>query len=100
MAINMTTAVRPMDHVFAEQIGDELILLDSETEKYLSIDAIGAAIWGQLKSRSTIGEVVEQLTTEYAADRTVIERDVLAFVDRLADLGLVALQPGEQPSAH
>ena len=75
--------------VLAQQVGDELILLDQASERYLSIDPVGARIWNLLTAGLGIDAVTDQLSTEYDVAPSVLERDVSDFVARVTELGLL-----------
>jgi hypothetical protein len=74
--------------VSAERVGRELILLDMQTEQYLAVSPIGARIWELLHAGSTIGEVIDTLSSEYSVDRERVAGDVDVFCRRLLELGL------------
>jgi hypothetical protein len=73
--------------------GDRTILLDLRTERYLGLDEVGTAVWSLVVQAGTDGvpvpAVVDMLSVEFDAPRTVLERDVGALLDRLRREGLV-----------
>ncbi|MFA5964325.1 MAG: PqqD family peptide modification chaperone [Sphingomonas sp.] len=75
-------------------LDDDLIMIDVANGKYLTIDAIGAAIWQAIARPITVADLVEGLADHYAASREQIHVDVLAFLDNLASRGLVRIVPG------
>lgn len=76
-----------------QDVGGELIILDLATERYLSVDPVGARIWALLQTERPLSEVLEQLVERYGVSRERIEADLEAFVASLESLGLGRLQP-------
>ena len=78
-----STVVAAKDQVSSD-LGGEVAILDLAGGVYYGLDEVGARIW----------ELIQQpiVVEEYAADRTRIRRDVLAFLQRLADEDLVEVK--------
>ena len=76
-----------------QDVGGELIILDLATERYLSVDPVGARIWDLLQAQLPMSEVLDQLVARYGVARERIEADLGAFVASLESLGLGRLQP-------
>jgi len=53
-----------------------------------SITGSGAEVWRRLDG-ATLGSIVADLATDFAADPSVVAVDVLAFVDELVMLGIL-----------
>jgi hypothetical protein len=70
-------------------LGAETAILDLETGTYFSVDRIGTRIWDLLKEETTVTRICGALLERYDVPPETCERDVLAFVERLVDAGLV-----------
>jgi hypothetical protein len=77
------------DQVITETIGDEMILLDLNGERYLSVDRVGQQVWTLLGGGASVNGVVEALESTYHVDVSVLRSDVDSFIAKLLDLGLV-----------
>ncbi len=75
-----------------QDVGGELIILDVATERYLSVDRVGARIWELLQTERPMFDVLDQLVERYGVARERVEADLGAFVARLESLGLGRLQ--------
>jgi hypothetical protein len=73
------------------QIEDEVVVLDSRTNLYLSLNGAGALLWQRLVEGAAMPELVGLLQATYGIDEGRATADVDAFVTQLADQGL--LQP-------
>jgi hypothetical protein len=83
-----STVVATKDQVSSD-LGGEVAILDLTGGVYYGLDEVGARIWELIQEPIVVDQVQATLVEEYAADRTRIRRDVLAFLQRLADEELV-----------
>ena len=88
-AIGLETSVVRADDLLSSVIDDEVMMLNIITEKYHSLDGVGARIWELLDQPRRISEICSQLLEEYDVDRPACEDDVLQFVRTLIDARLV-----------
>ncbi|MBI5800766.1 MAG: PqqD family protein [Verrucomicrobia bacterium] len=65
---------------------------------YYGLDPVGSRIWELIAERRRVGAICEQLLAEFAVDRAKCETQVLAFLHRLANDGLLSVSH-EQPRA-
>jgi hypothetical protein len=75
--------------VLTRELRGESVLLDLASERYFGLDDIGTGMWRVLMSAKTIDEAIESLEAEYDVDPARLREDVAAFVQKLADAGLV-----------
>jgi hypothetical protein len=87
------TIVRDPAALFSA-LDDQLIMIDIESGKYLTIDAIGTDIWQAIEQPIVVETLVERLMDRYAAPRERIREDALAFLNNLATRGFVRLASG------
>ena len=73
------------------QIGDETVLLDLNTERYLGLDDVSSRIWQAVTADASIQSAYETLLAEYEVDPETLRKDVDDFVQELVRLGLVKL---------
>jgi coenzyme PQQ synthesis protein D (PqqD) len=71
------------------EINGEVVILDLEASKYLSLNGTGALLWSALAEGADDAQLIELLTERYGIDEATATRDVDAFLDRCATLGLV-----------
>jgi hypothetical protein len=83
-----STVVAAKDQVSSD-LGGEVAILDLTGGVYYGLDEVGARIWELIQEPIVVDQIQATLVEEYAADRTRIRRDVLAFLQRLADEELV-----------
>lgn len=77
------------DCIIATALDQELIVLDVEKGKYLTINAVGADIWRLLVDPISFEALVSTLAERYDGPHEQISRDALVFLDKLVSRGLV-----------
>ena len=75
--------------VLTRELRGESVLLDLASERYFGLDDVGTEMWRALTGARTIDEAIETLGAEYDVEPARLRTDVTAFVQKLADAGLV-----------
>ena len=76
--------------VFSQEVDGEMVLLDMNTENYFGLDEVGSFIWQTIEAEGgALEKVLDVLLEAYDVDEDVLRRDLLNFVERLAESGLV-----------
>ncbi len=66
------------------------VVLWSPVERRLHIlNATAAAVWGQLKTPTTIDDLIDAITARFRARRPIVARDVKVLLERLQTAELV-----------
>jgi hypothetical protein len=74
--------------VFAE-LGDEAVLLNTDTGIYFGLDTVGSRIWALLAEGMREEQIHGQLLREYAVRSDQLRDDIARFLRGLEDRGLV-----------
>lgn len=80
--------VRRTDVLEAEVDGDR-VLMSGVDYKYFGLVGTGAAVWDRIDGAISLGDLIQRLADDYAADPAVVERDVVDFVSALDSAGLL-----------
>jgi Coenzyme PQQ synthesis protein D (PqqD) len=83
----------PSSDVLVREIGDEAVLLDLRTERYLGLDGVGRVIWAELSRGGSAEVAVQCVLALYDIDEATARRDVQAFVSALLDQQLMRPNP-------
>ncbi|QNA84450.1 PqqD family protein [Sphingomonas sp. So64.6b] len=89
MTIDLQSEIKRADGFLAAKVGDGQVLLDIDAGSYIGIDSVGSAIWERIAEPVTVVALRDALIDAYQGDPTVIEADLLAFVDRLAGMKMI-----------
>jgi hypothetical protein len=82
------TVVRRAD-VLSTMVDGCVVLLDSDRQVFVGFDDIGTYIWQAVEKPTAVGDLCATLSARYAAERSVIEGDVVKFLDQLVQQKLV-----------
>jgi len=77
--------------VLFQNMGDEYVLLNTQTERYFSLNYVGARFWELLSGGLNIPSAIEKLLAEYEVDRETLEKDLYALLKKLENDQLVIL---------
>ena len=86
--------VRPSPRVTFQQIGDETVLLDLDTEQYYSLDGIGARVWQWIVEGLAPHEIESRLIDGYDATPETIRADLASLLRQLEGAGLIRSNDG------
>lgn len=75
--------------VMVRKVGEESVLLDLKTERYLGLDDVSARFWDLLTSGGSIQSAYETLLAEFEVDPERLRNDLDDFVQELVQSGLV-----------
>jgi hypothetical protein len=89
-APGLDAAFRIPDEVIFRELDGEAVVLNLDTGIYFGLDAVGTRIWRLLVERKPLKAVLDSLIDEYEAPPDRLQRDLLAFVERLDDKGLLS----------
>lgn len=73
-------------------VAGEVVALDLKADEYLALDGTGAVLWKHLEDGATVDALVSALEAAFDAtgDRSIVERDVVEFLDQLRGRALLA----------
>ena len=78
--------------VFAQEVDGEMVLLDMNSENYFGLDEVGSSIWQAMQEDGALKKVFERLLEQYEVKEDVLKEDLLTFVEKLEESGLVEVQ--------
>ena len=78
-------------HVLAQELHDETVLLDLDSENYFGLDSVGTRIWQLLNEGQDKTDMVDTLLGEYEVEREVLEKDISELLGRLNEAGLIKI---------
>jgi hypothetical protein len=73
------------------EVAGETVILDTVSERYFAVDAIGTRIWKALQSPCTLGSLCDRLIDEYDVPAEQCRADISALLDQLSQHGLVTI---------
>lgn len=89
MAIQLTTRIARVDGMMSAPIDKEIVILNMAGNNYVSLDATGRRIWDLLGTPMRVEDLCLQLQQEFEGDTQQISADVLSFLAKMENEGLV-----------
>jgi hypothetical protein len=80
--------IRRSDVLEAHVDGDR-VLMSGVDYRYFGLVGTGAVVWDRIDGTVSLGDLIQRLASEYAADPSVVEHDVVEFVSALDSAGLL-----------
>ncbi len=77
------------DDVIYQEVRDEVVLLNLESQQYFGLDSVGADVWKLLKEHGDSEAVVQGMKSSYRVDEAKLRSDVDALVADMVQAGLV-----------
>ena len=87
--MNINSKITLSKNVFAQEIDEETIILDSVTQEYFSINEIGKVFWSLIEEKKNLEEIKAEMLDMYEVPQEQLEKDVLNFLQALEQKGLI-----------
>ncbi len=71
------------------EVGDEIVILDTRSSEYLSLNDSGAVLWARLSDGATDQDLRQELVSKFGIDEDLAERDVNEFLASLRRLDML-----------
>lgn len=91
ISFDMRVALDP--EVMIRNVGEESVILDLKTERYLGLNEVGSRMWAVVTEAPSIQHAYQQLLDEYDVDPDRLTAELQQFLQRLIEHGLVTLVP-------
>ena len=89
MSIAFNSSLSPSPDVMVRTVGEESVLLDLKTERYLGLDEVSSRFWELLTGGRNIQSAYDILLEEFEVDPERLRQDIDDFVQELIKFGLV-----------
>lgn len=78
-----------VDGLVWREVGDELVLLDTATSQYFSVNRTGAVLWPFLLEGCQRSQLVEVLRAKFEVDRAQAAQDTDHFLAMMREKGML-----------
>ena len=90
---DLNTVPVPQDGFCIREIGEETVFLANKGDVIHSLDEIGTFIWRAIDGTKSLSEIADLICREYEVGDEAARKDLLAFVNELAEKKIVAMEP-------
>ena len=84
-----TTGLSRRSGLMAADMNGSAVMMDIMTGKYYNLGQVGGRIWELLEEPMTLSALVEKLTAEYDVSADQCRADIIPFLQKLLDSGLL-----------
>ncbi len=89
--MTLESTVILLDTVFLQEVDDEIILLETNSEEYFSLNQVGGIFYQVLQEESNLLKALKMLEEHFEVPQAEIEKDFLTFLEDLEKKGLIAV---------
>ena len=97
MLIELATIVKQSKHQVSCNLNDEIAILNLESTLYFGLDRVGAFIWETLREPRSVNEICKDVIDRYDVDEARCRSDVIQFLAKLDNAGLIDSLDPHQP---
>lgn len=84
--------VKISDNVLFQEIDNEYVLLNMETEQYFGLNDIGAKVWQIISQDGTTDILVKKIISEYDVPSDTLTSDIYQLLDELNKEQLITIE--------
>ena len=81
------------DHVLLRNVGDEILLLNTSSETYYSLNAVGARFYELVCENCEFESSLSTLIGEFEVEPDTLKSDCTALLQNLIEKGLILENP-------
>jgi len=78
--------------VLREEFDDWAVLFNPDTADAVGTNPVGVAVWKRMDGRRSLDVIVSEIRDSFEGAPDAVSKEVVAFVDRLAENGFVGLE--------
>jgi hypothetical protein len=93
MAVTFSARVRVVPDVLFRLVGEEGVLLNLTTGRYLGLNLVGTRMWNVLVDASSIQAAYDELLEEYEVEPAQLRADLEELINQLLDQKLIEAHP-------
>jgi glycerate kinase len=91
MRISTESVVVQAPECLTADVADEAVVMTGEPRRYIALNAFGKHVWGLAATPRRVDELCIALAADYDAEGATLTQDVVEFLDRLLDEGLLVI---------
>jgi hypothetical protein len=76
-------------NLLLQSVVDEIVILDTDTGNYYTLDSIGSDMIDLYKKTSSIDRTTDEIVEKYDCDKQTAKNDLIKLLESMAENGLV-----------
>ena len=91
MRIELATMVKQSTEQVSCNLNGEIAILNLKSTLYFGIEEVGACIWEAMREPRKVSDLCERVLERFDVDPQRCQADIIEFVGRLSEAGLVEI---------
>ena len=91
IVVQKTSKVLAKPGHLATDLGNEMVIFNTQNEKYYGLNDVGTRVWALIQEPRTIDEIVGTIAKEYEVEPERFERDLTKLLQDLQSANLVEI---------
>jgi hypothetical protein len=96
LVTGLSQVPRRAPHVVSRRLGTEAVLLNTQTEAFFTLNAVGASVWNLIDGQRTVAMLVQDLLQTFDVSEAQLTEDVTDLLQDLVAQQLIALTGDRQ----
>lgn len=89
--ITPETIIRRSDALLSNNLGEDVVMMDIEQGSYYGLEDVAARIWQFTENPVSVGNLCQNLTSEYDVSVEQCQQDVTKFLGELVDRNIIQI---------
>ena len=85
---NNSMTYKKKENLVCEQIDDEIIVFDTDVEKFYEFDGVGSFLWNTMED-TDLENIAQQVCDEYDVEKETALADITTFFEDLLEKNLI-----------
>ncbi|MFT6136953.1 MAG: hypothetical protein ACJARP_000504 [Vicingaceae bacterium] len=91
-SIKLANVITKNENVLSSEIDGDIVMMNIESGKYVSMNAVGSEIWKMLENESvSVNQVSENLIKLFNVGQEQCEKETLTFCSKLFEENLITV---------
>jgi hypothetical protein len=90
--MDSNTLIKRDPSLLFTRVDDDLVLFSANEGMYYGMQVVGSRIWALIEDEVSVAEICDKLLEEFSVDRETCEREVMQFVEQLAEERIVVVR--------
>jgi len=89
--ITLKDIVCKPESIISTDLDEGIVMMDIEKGQYYSLNTVGSSIWKRIEDPIVVADICDQLMTEFEVSKQQCQEEVLTYLARLLELGIVKI---------
>ena len=92
--LDLHSVIQSDPEIIAAEAGEDVVMVSIENGQYYGVSQVAKEIWQAIEQPTRVSNLISDLVANYNVDRTLCEKDTLAFLEQLLAERLLQVRNG------